>query len=115
MSLIFVAGPYSAETDDGVTANIARACEAGKALLELGHWPFVPHVNVAFDLWHEDVYGERMNPEIYYAWDLAILERCDGLLFLDSSPGADRELALAKDLGLVIWMDVGDVPRGETP
>ena len=109
--LIFVAGPYSADDDDGISANVAAACAAGKTILEKGHIPFIAHLSVAYDLWHEDTYGERAPADLYYAWDLAMLERCEGLLSLAPSPGANRELARAQELRLPIWTDVDGVPQ----
>lgn len=111
--MVFVAGPYGAPDDDGVGANVAAACAAGKALLAKGHAPLIPHLNLAYDVWHEATYGERAPADLYYAWDLALLERCEGLLFLQSSPGADRELKRAKEIGLPIWYAIGDVPPAD--
>lgn len=71
--------------------------------------PFVPHLTHFFDVWHESRWGWRLDPETYMQWDLAILRRCDGLLYLAPSPGADRELALAHELGMPVWTSAGEV------
>lgn len=42
--------------------------------------------------------------------DDAFLAVCDAFLFLGSSPGADKELALAKKMGLTIYGLIDDVP-----
>jgi hypothetical protein len=111
--VIYVAGPYSAETEHEVNDNICRACAAGKAIIDRGHWPLIPHLNAVYDLWYEDHYGQRPDYELFMRWDLALLERCDGLLYLAPSPGADRERALAWEWGKVVWMRVEDIPAGE--
>lgn len=108
--LIYVAGPYSAANDFDRSANVSHAMAAGKALMDKGHWPFVPHLNHYFDIWHELQYGHRLGSETYMQWDLAILHRCEALLFLASSPGADRELALARELRLPVFMGIEEVP-----
>ncbi len=109
--IVFVAGPYTAADDDVIASNVAAACAAGKTLMEKGHWPFIPHLTVAYDLWHENTHGERAPADLYYDWDLAMLERCDGLLRIAPSPGADRELARARELGMPVWTSVEGVPR----
>ncbi len=110
--IVFVAGPYTAADDAGIGENVAAACAAGKALLEKGHWPFIPHLTMTYDCWHENTYGERAPADLYYDWDLAMLERCHGLLYLAPSPGADREMKRAIGLGLPVWTSVGEVPGG---
>jgi hypothetical protein len=108
--LIYVAGPYSAKTADERLANVERACEAGRQLIEFGHWPLIPHLNHFFDVWHERNMGHPLEPETYMQWDFAMLRRCDGLLYLAPSTGADRELKIAREERLTIWTDVTDVP-----
>jgi hypothetical protein len=108
--LIYVAGPFSAKTEDEVSDNIGRACAAGKEILDRGHVPFIPHLTVTYDVWHEEAHGHPGDYEVYIAWDLEILRRCDALLYLASSPGADRELALARELGLPVYLSVDEIP-----
>lgn len=108
--LIYIAGPLSAETDDQMGENIARACAAGKAVLEMGHTPFVPHCNYLYAVWHEQEHGAPPEYETFMAWDAEILRRCDGLLYLGASPGADRELAMAEALRLPVYRAVEDLP-----
>ena len=109
--LIFVSGPYSAETDAEKTKNTVRACEAGLEIIQKGHWPYLPHLSHFFSRWHTKTYGFDLDYEAYMDWCFAILRRCDGLVFLASSPGADRERALAEELGLPVFETLGDVPR----
>lgn len=47
-------------------------------------------------------------------WDFALLEACDALLYLAPSPGADRELALAKTNHLAIYYSLNDLPEAES-
>lgn len=108
--LIYVAGPFSADTEEGIEVNIGRACAAGKSILERGHVPFIPHTTVAFDDWHKREYGVPGDYEMYLAWDFGIIRHCDGLLYLAPSPGADRELALARELSLPVFLSVDEIP-----
>ena len=114
------AGPYSPTRHEGndclqeVQLNVDRAVDAGILLLKLGHEPFIPHLS------HYVALRPQANflKTVYYDWDLSFLDHwAEGLVFLGSSPGADRELARAKDRGLTIFnnlMEAAAAPRGET-
>lgn len=110
--VIFVAGPYSAPTDDQIGEHVRRACEAGQAMLDRGHWPVIPHLTVAFSIWRQEHRGEDLPYESYLAWSMATLRRCDGVLVIGRSPGADREVALARAYDITVWEAIEDVPFG---
>ena len=99
--ILYVAGPYRAETPDGVTANIAAARAVGIALWEAGHVAIVPHLNTAgfeFDC--------KVNADTYIQGDLTIVERCDGIVMLrgwGESAGATMEHGHAIVRGIPIW------------
>jgi hypothetical protein len=95
------------------TANTEAALAAGLEIIGHGHTPFIPHLTHYFDLFVEKRVGHRLTPEIYYQWDLEILERCDALLYLNPSPGADRELERAKELGLTVFYLLKEIPFAE--
>lgn len=92
---VYIAGPYSA----GEQAELVReAVLVGLAVFRHGHMPFIPH------LYH---FAHYLCPQPYEAWmtlDLSWLAVCDGLIRLPgTSPGADREVERARQLGLVVW------------
>lgn len=121
--LIFVSGPYSAPTEEGMVANTERAMAVALELVGRGHWPFIPHAHTHY--WHRyvrRVTGARI-PEgtalpddhifpanFFYDWDNFILDRCDALYYDAPSPGADAELARAESLGLAIFRSMDEVP-----
>ena len=106
---IYVAGPYSSIDRAERERNVARAMAAGLALLERGHLPFIPHLSHFFDQWAE-AQGVAIPYETYMTWDIAFLERCEALLHLGSSPGADRELELAVRLGKPVYSRLSGLP-----
>lgn len=110
MSLIFVAGPISAPTLHEQEANVERAMLAGWELLQRGHHPVLPHLTFYFDMFAAAFMPSVPTYEQYLAWSCALLRRCDGVLFLGASPGANREVALARELGLPVWTIVDEVP-----
>lgn len=107
---MYVAGPYTAPDDAGLVANTEAAMYAGLEVLARGHTPFIPHLTHYFDLYVKNRLGHRLPAEVYYQWDLALLDRCDALLYLGPSPGADRELARAQELELTVFYSVKEIP-----
>lgn len=108
--LIFVAGPYTAADDAGHLANVDAAIDAGIALAERGHVPYVPHLSHWFDLRCEEVTGFRRSWEFYMRMTLAILPRCDALFFVGPSRGADIERGVAIERGMPVFERIEDVP-----
>jgi hypothetical protein len=98
---VYVAGPY---TLGDVCENVRNAVEKGDILLRNGYVPYLPHLT---HLWH------MISPHPYETWidlDLAWLARCDALLRLPSeSPGAEKEIAAAKVLGIPVFYHVKDL------
>lgn len=110
--LIYVSGPYTADTEHEKQANVNRALDAGIEVHRRGHIPLVPHLTHYFDA-RTKALGENITWEQYMIWDLAILERCDAILYLDSSPGADIELRFAENNGIIVYRSIHDIPECE--
>jgi hypothetical protein len=98
---IYVAGPY---TKGDVAINVRNAFEAANELADLGFAPFVPH---STHFWH------MMFPRPYEFWldlDNQFLPFCQAVLRLEGpSSGADKEVELAKSLGIPVFHRVQDV------
>lgn len=107
---IYVAAPYSAPTSAQREVNAQRAIDAAIALMDKGHVPFVPHLSHFIEARMFEKQGVGRPWEFWMAQADELLQMCDALLYLDSSPGADIELARAKDLCLEIYYAVEDVP-----
>lgn len=107
---IYVAGPYTAPTDKGKLENTVRAMDAGLTLYKLGHYPYVPHLSHWLDIRARQT-NVAMSWEDWMEWDEVWLESCDALLYLASSPGADRELAQARARSKVIYRSLDEVPK----
>ena len=100
--LVYIAGPYSAPTEEGVEANIAVARAAAVAVKLAGFSYFCPHLNSAR--------FERDCPGVPHAdWltqDLLILPACHALLLLPESElsvGALMEWRKAVDLNIPVF------------
>lgn len=110
---IYVAGPITATTQEKVDANYKRGQKIGDELEALGHLVFVPH---RYEVPCEGyaVGTGRLAYETFLRLDLSLIEHwANALFFVGSSPGADRERALAESLGYPIYERVCDVPKLE--
>jgi hypothetical protein len=98
---IYIAGPY---TKGDVAVNVRNAYEAASRLADLGFAPFVPH---ATHFWH------LLFPRPYEFWlelDNQFLPTCAAVLRLPGeSTGADKEVQLARTLGIPVFTEIADV------
>ncbi len=101
--LVYLASPYSLGDQ---ALNVRRQIEVADKLLDMGYIPFVPCLS---HFWH------FLSPKSYETWleiDEAILRKCDMVLRLDGfSKGADKEVELALRLGIMVYYDIGDIPK----
>lgn len=103
---VYVAGPYTADDHEGVELNVARAIHAGNRLLDAGVWPYVPHLS------HFQHAAKARGYEEWMALDFAWLRKCDALVRLPGkSSGADREVALAGEIGMPVFHSVEEAIR----
>jgi len=98
---IYIAGPY---TTGDVAVNVHDAYQAANCLADMGFAPFIPH---ATHFWH------MMYPHPYKFWlalDNEFLPFCNAVLRLPGkSNGADKEVELARKLGLPVFTKIEEV------
>ena len=107
MKVIYVAGRYRAETDNGVWENINHARTEARKLWYKGWAVICPHMNTAF-------MGGDNDELMFIEGDLEIVRRCDAIYMLDGahlSLGATEELKLAIELGLKKYFECEGVPN----
>lgn len=96
--LVYVAAPYTrpdpVENTHLLIAEVNQIAEEGIVT------PIAPHLTL---LWHL----VRPQPlEFWYAYDLAIVARCDAVLRLPGdSTGADEEVRFADERGIPVFFD----------
>lgn len=108
--LIYVAGPYTAETNEGVVANVEALMEVGTQLIELGHAPYIPTLNHWWDLYIERTRDHRFHWQVWMDCVNMIIPRCDAFFYTRPSKGTDIELQIAKACGLTIYVKMEEVP-----
>jgi hypothetical protein len=99
--LLYVAGPYRADTPEGVAVNIQRAREVAIAIWEAGHYALCPHLNTArFEV------DCHVPDQAYLDGDIVMLSRCDGIVMVPgwgSSDGAGAERRYAIHHGIPVY------------
>lgn len=107
--LIAVAGPYSAETSEARQQNLDALNQAAAEVLKLGHIPVIG-VNAALPV--VELIGTEDNPyDAIMKISLAIVERCDAILMVGESPGANRERDLITAKGLPVYNSTSEIPH----
>lgn len=103
---IYIAGPY---TNGDIAQNVRNAIMEGDYVeTVLGHHVIIPHLT---HFWHMLM---PHNIEYWYEHDLRDLRTCDALLRLPgTSTGADREVEMAKKLGLTIYHNSWEIPPAD--
>lgn len=100
---IYIAGPY---TKGDIAVNVHNALKAANELADLGFAPYVPHLT---HFWHLTF------PRPYDFWlelDNQFLPFCHAVLRLPGeSSGADKETALAQQLGIPVLYNVEEVNK----
>lgn len=107
MKVIYVSGPYRADTQQGIMVNIENAKEVARALWKKGYAVICPHANTAF------MDGPDLGPDVFIAGDLELVERSDAMVMLpgwEQSEGAQIEYRRAAERGMPIYLTVEEVP-----
>lgn len=101
---VFVSGPYGDKNpEDIIQRNVDKAGQTGRDLMAMGYQVYVPHT--MSHGWEKD---KRLTTEQFYKLDKSFLRFWAEAIYRipGDSVGADAEMALAKELGLVILMPI---------
>lgn len=110
---IYVAGPLSGTADKVNAATVTdyiqnchRMMSIAVKLRSKGHYPYTPCLDVLLGFldggWEYDDYADM---------NLDFMEVCDAMFFIGHSPGADKELTRAKELGKTVYYSIEEVPN----
>ena len=100
MKIIYIAGPYRAETKAEIGRNIKKARDVAIKLWQEGWAVICPHMNTA--------HFEAEDDSIWINGGLEILVRCDAIYMLagwEYSPGAITEWFTAQGFELDIYYE----------
>jgi hypothetical protein len=85
--------------------NLHRMEETARVITMLGHHPYVPCRGFIAGI----VYGD-MEYEDYFNSNQEWLKKADALFVIDHSPGTDKEIAVATELGIPVYYSLRDLP-----
>lgn len=113
--LIMIAGPYSAADTSQRRTNLLRLQQAALAVRGLGHIPVIGEnlgLPMVMDLAKPlaEVPTAPRAKEWIQQLTLHLATRCDAVLLLASSPGADREVQAVLDHGGRLFISVDEIP-----
>lgn len=111
--IIGVAGPYSAPTEEQRQQNLDRMNEAAALLLAKGHVPLIG-MNAALPVVDKAKHAHDRYKTIMDI-SLAVIDRCEALLLLAESPGANKERDLVLSKGFPVFISIDDVPAADEP
>ena len=102
--LVYVAGPYRADTEYGVKLNIDRAEAVALKYWKAGYAVFCPHKNSSF-------MGGSCPDETWLEGGLAFLAKCDAIVMVMGWPGSEgsvKEVEFAEDHSIPVFRDLCD-------
>lgn len=115
MKLMYIAGPYKADTQEGVSENIKAAEYYAVELMKMGWNVFIPHKHTAhMERYHKIIDCSRAT---WLERDFPFLEISDALFMLpnwETSCGSWAEWGYAKALGMPIYYKIEEVPNGNS-
>lgn len=107
---IYIAGKYSAPTDEEREQNAITMIDYAIEVLKKGHHPFIPLLTHWFDK-RANEKGFSLSWQEYMDWDDSFLRACDALFYTGQSTGADIEKARALDLGMTVFTSIDEIPE----
>jgi len=108
--IIGVAGRYSADSEQQRQQNLDALNLAAAQLLERGHIPLIG-VNAALPVVGKSAVADRY--EAIMKISMAVIDRCEALLLISESAGANRERNHVIEKGLPVYYSIDEVPAAQ--
>lgn len=105
--IIGVAGPYPADTEEQRQRNLDAMNKAAAVLLEKGHVPLIG-VNAALPVVAHNITVDKYKAIMDIS--MAVIDKCEAILILAESPGANRERDHVAAKGLPVYYSLEEVP-----
>lgn len=103
---VYVAGPLNATNAVDYLKNVSRMFKQALRFTKLGAYPYCPTWDIMLG-----IIDGSLGYEDYFQLNQPWLERCDALYYIDHSPGTDREIARARELGIPVFNHMEDFCR----
>ena len=108
MKLVYIAGPYRAETTKEVAINISNAKLVRALATHRGWFPVIPHANTG----HMEESVSRPD-QFWLNGTMEMMRRCDAVLLCPgwaTSSGTKAEIREAQALGIPIYEHYTELP-----
>jgi hypothetical protein len=113
MKKVYVAGKYNDTDIISALENMRLGMKVSAELMIKGYAPFCPWLDYQFILMRPD--GQKITREMYQDYSMQWLEVSDCVLALPNwkrSGGAKAEIERAKELGIPVYLDMGELELG---
>ncbi|NDV43859.1 DUF4406 domain-containing protein [Muricauda sp. 40Bstr401] len=117
--MILIAGPYRSGTQNDpilIKRNMDRLEAQALPIFRKGHVPMIGEwaANPLIELAGSKEVGDGIFQQIQYPVAHRLLRKCDAILRIEGeSVGADKDVELAKSLGLKVYYDINEIPDAE--
>ena len=110
---VYIAGALSSREDRSrdpsavvvdYLANVSKMCKVASEVRKLGHYPYVPALDILLGIINGD-----WQEEDYRRVGMAFLAVCDAVLVISQSYGVWKEVERAKELGIPIYENIADI------
>jgi hypothetical protein len=105
--IIGVAGPYSANTEEQRAMNVKAMNHAAALILEKGHIPLIG-INAALPVVQYANVVDRYKAIMDIS--MAVIDKCEAILIIGESPGANRERDHVAAKGLPVYYSIDEIP-----
>jgi hypothetical protein len=112
---VYIAGALSSKEKNGrdpstvvvdYLSNVSKMCKAASEVRKMGHYPFVPGLDLLLGVVNGD-----WTEEMYRGCGMAFLEVCDAVLVISKSYGVMKEVERAEELGIPVYYSIQDFIR----
>ena len=107
MKVVYVAGPFRANSAWGIELNIRKAEELSLEVWRMGAAALCPHTNTRF-------FQGAADDSVWLKGDLALLSKCDMMIVTDNwkqSSGARAEVEYAKLHSIPVFYSIENLRR----
>jgi hypothetical protein len=114
--MILIAGPYRSGTNDDpvlIKKNVNQMEACALPIFRAGHIPILGEwlALPLAELGGSKKIGDEVFNEVFHPIAVRLLEKCDAVLRVGgASAGADEMVRVGRNLGLVIYESVEDIP-----
>ena len=105
--VVYVAGPYRADTEEEINANIREACSIGAELRKAGYTVIIPHIE-------SYMFEDALTEEEWLEHGISLLKRANAVYDFRNgrkSTGTEDEVTVARGSSTPVCYSIADVNK----